>query len=107
MKTNWKNKLKEVLKKDEFSEISAKTPLTKTDKTQMDVVSSVFVSGQLGHISEKTKNIEVVPQCSNCGLEMNLIENNTLWFCPLGCESRSITNEIKKDVRLQTGASVC
>ena len=25
------------------------------------------------------------PACENCGLEMNLIESDTLWFCPFGC----------------------
>lgn len=93
MKTNWKNKLKEVLKKDDFSEMSAKTILTKTDNTRTNVVSSVFVSGQLGRISEKTGNIKLFPRCSNCELEMTLIENNTLWFCPLGCESNPINTK--------------
>lgn len=26
--------------------------------------------------------------CSNCNLEMDLIEDGNLWFCPFGCESR-------------------
>lgn len=88
MKTNWKNKLKKVLGKDEISEVSAKTQLTKTDKTKSVVVSSVFVSGQLRDISEKNQNAKDSSICSNCGLELKLIENNTLWFCPFGCESR-------------------
>lgn len=25
------------------------------------------------------------PVCENCCLEMNLIQNDTLWFCPFGC----------------------
>lgn len=106
MKTNWKNKLKEVLKKDEFSEMSAKTALTKTDKTKLNVVSSVFVSGQLRHIPEKNEPTRKFPNCSNCALEMNLIESNTLWFCPLGCESRSTKKEIKKDVRSSPSANL-
>ncbi len=89
----WKNRLKTVLagtpktgKKEKCLEMA----LTKTDKTSSVVVSSVFVSGQLRHFSEKTKNIEILPKCSNCDLEMNLIENNTLWFCPLGCEKQNV-----------------
>lgn len=27
------------------------------------------------------------PKCLNCGLPMNLIENDSLWFCPFGCSS--------------------
>ena len=27
------------------------------------------------------------PKCSNCGLPMKLIENDSLWFCPFGCNS--------------------
>jgi hypothetical protein len=29
------------------------------------------------------------PKCGNCTLPMKLIENNTVWFCPFGCESKS------------------
>ena len=88
MKTNWKNKLKAVLGKDDFSEVSTKTQLTKTDKTKSVVVSSAFVSGQLRDTSEKIENIKFSPICSNCGLELKLIENGTIWFCPMGCEKR-------------------
>ena len=31
---------------------------------------------------------EAAPKCSNCDLEMKLIENKTLWFCPLGCTKK-------------------
>lgn len=55
MKTNWKNKLKAALEKDEFLEVSTKTQLTKTDKTTSDGVLSVFVSGGLGHILKKKR----------------------------------------------------
>ena len=88
IKTDWKNKLKAVLEKDKFSEVSTKTQLTKTDETQSVIVSSVFVSGQLRDISRKNEKINSPPICSNCGLELNLIENNTLWFCQMGCEKR-------------------
>jgi len=30
------------------------------------------------------------PKCENCDLEMNLIENDTLWFCPLGCSKLEV-----------------
>ena len=47
MKTNWKTKLKTVLEKDEFSEVSLKKALTKADKTKSEVVLSAFVSAYL------------------------------------------------------------
>ncbi len=43
-KTNWKNKLKTVLGKDEFLEVSTNSALTKADKTRIKLVSSVNVS---------------------------------------------------------------
>lgn len=37
----------------------------------------------------KAQIIEALsPHCSNCNLQMNLIDGGNLWFCPLGCESR-------------------
>ena len=32
---------------------------------------------------------QLSPKCSNCTLPMQLISDDTLWFCPLGCESRN------------------
>lgn len=87
----WKNKLKTVLSETaqlEKTEICLEKALTKADKTLTNVVSSVFVSGQLRHIPEKLINIELTPKCSNCDLEMIFIGNENIWFCPLGCESR-------------------
>ena len=43
-KTNWKNKLKTVLGKDEFLEVSTNSALAKADKTRIKLVSSVNVS---------------------------------------------------------------
>ncbi len=43
-KTNWKNKLKTVLGKDEFLEVSTNSALPKADKTRIKLVSSVNVS---------------------------------------------------------------
>ena len=89
----WKNKLKMFLAetaKPEKTEKYLKKALTITDNTHSDVVSSVIVSGKLRDFSEKTSKTTFSPNCSNCGLEMNLIENNTLWFCPLGCEKRNV-----------------
>lgn len=31
------------------------------------------------------------PKCTNCALPMQLIDNGNLWFCQLGCESRTKT----------------
>lgn len=37
----------------------------------------------------KRRLIEALsPQCSTCTSPMKLIEDGTLWFCPLGCQSR-------------------
>ncbi len=35
---------------------------------------------------------QLSPKCSNCTQPMELINNGTLWFCPLGCESRKISD---------------
>lgn len=88
----WKNKLKSVLSQAAESKNSVmclEKAMTKTDKTHTGLVSSVFVSGHLRDIPEKTITEEIPPECSNCGLQMNLIENETLWFCPLGCTKRN------------------
>jgi hypothetical protein len=38
----------------------------------------------------KSSLIEVLsPKCSECKYPMTLINSGTLWFCPMGCESRS------------------
>ncbi len=37
------------------------------------------------------------PKCSNCTLAMELIENGTLWFCPLGCESKERHSAVRLD----------
>jgi hypothetical protein len=37
----------------------------------------------------KAQIIEALsPHCSNCDLQMQLIDGGNVWFCPLGCESR-------------------
>lgn len=33
------------------------------------------------------------PACSKCSLRLELIFDNTLWFCPFGCESRQINEK--------------
>ncbi|MCA1623168.1 MAG: hypothetical protein LC768_03505 [Acidobacteria bacterium] len=40
--------------------------------------------------AQQSNKIIASPKCSNCGLEMNLIEDGTLWFCPFGCESLEV-----------------
>ncbi len=70
LKTKPKKKLSAFF--DRFTEKSATESNTK-------VTSSVIIS--------------IKPQCSNCDLEMKLIENNTLWFCPMGCESKKVQKE--------------
>lgn len=41
----------------------------------------------------KAQIVEAVsPKCSKCCLPMKLIDNNRLWFCPFGCESKKPSN---------------
>jgi hypothetical protein len=56
-KTNWKNKLKTVLEKEEFLGLPTNSPLTKADKTRIKLVSSVNVSGQLVDTFKKTPGL--------------------------------------------------
>ncbi len=87
----WKSKLKKVLAetaKPKKTEIYLKNALTKTDKTSLNLVSSVFVSDKLRHFSKKMQNMRLLPNCSNCDLQMIFIQNENIWFCPLGCESK-------------------
>ena len=102
----WKNKLKTVLaetSETKNSGICLEKALTKTDKTPMNIVSSVFVSGQLRDNSEKKQNIEVLPNCSNCDLQMIFTQNDDLFFCPLGCESQ-VANAEKEQRNNQNAA---
>lgn len=81
MKIDWKSELKKNLKKQDMSK----------NITAINCGlhhSAVNRSSVLKDISKKNVQSDKFPNCSNCGLEMKLIENNTLWFCPLGCESR-------------------
>jgi hypothetical protein len=89
----WKNKLKTVLAtmpKTEKTVICLKMALTKTDKTQPALVSSAFVSDELTYFPKNFGITGRLLKCSNCDLEMNLIENDMLWFCPFGCESQKV-----------------
>lgn len=44
----------------------------------------------LGFPNSKNPENPENPECENCGLEMILVENNTLWFCQMGCGSRKV-----------------
>jgi hypothetical protein len=57
IKTDWKAKLKTTLAVKEKNEEGSKTPLTKGDKTQINVVSSVFVSAEPSRTAEKNENV--------------------------------------------------
>ena len=91
MKTDWKNKLKAVLAETataKKSEIYLKTELTKTDKTPIQEVSSVFVSDELADISEKQIfQIEDLTACPVCTIPAKNEQSDALHvtFCPLGC----------------------
>ncbi len=40
----------------------------------------------------KSQIIEALsPHCANCDLSMRIINNGSLWFCPLGCQSQKRT----------------
>lgn len=60
-----------------------------TDNTGLRIVGTA-TKKQLEFIRIwKRQIIEILcPNCSNCGLEMNVIETGKLWFCALGCETR-------------------
>jgi len=58
-KTNWKTKLKTVLGKDEFSEVSTNSALPKADKRHLSLVSSAFGSSNLAYSS---KNLTDSPE---------------------------------------------
>ncbi len=52
--------------------------LTKTTPNQFEIIRLW-----------KRQIIEALsPECSNCTMPMNLIENGNLWFCGFGCESK-------------------
>ena len=96
----WKNKLKMLLAKTaemEKTEIYPKTALTNTDKIKTDLVSSatdlvssVFVSGQLRHISKNSElsddimeqnrvaNTKEFYNCPNCVAQIPMVED----VCP-------------------------
>lgn len=52
-------------------------------KNPFDTFDTPLTKAKLENFISK----EIIFKCSNCGLEMNLIENNSLWFCPIGCQS--------------------
>jgi hypothetical protein len=81
----WKNRLKTVLAEAAKTEICLEKALTKADKTQPNLVLSAFVSERLGQTSEKSKDIGVLPECSNCGLKLEIWENKL--FCAMGCKN--------------------
>ena len=65
----------EVSKVSKAQNDSHKDPFDTFDTSLTKVNPEIFISK------------EIIFRCSNCGLEMNLIENNSLWFCPIGCQS--------------------
>ncbi len=89
----WKNKLKAVLAKQaktQKTEMCLEKTLTKADKTSLYLVSSVFVSGQLRHISENSElsddimeqnrvaNTKEFYNCPNCVAQIPMVED----VCP-------------------------
>lgn len=74
MKTNWKTKLKTVLEKDEFSEVSLKKELTKADKTQLNLVLSAFVSDNLVDTSQKKCELTEIKSSELCAFLNQFIE---------------------------------
>jgi hypothetical protein len=64
-----------------------------TDKQSLRIVGAI-TKRQLEVVRIwKHSLIEALsPKCSNCALPMLLINNSSLWFCPLGCQS------LKKDI---------
>lgn len=74
--------LRELQKTDIFLEVTGKNSLRITGKATREQLETCR--------QWKAQLIESLsPKCSNCGLPLELIEDGKLWFCPLGCESRS------------------
>lgn len=70
----------------EKTEISLEQALSKTDKTEPDLsVLSVFDSGQLPPFPENLRKIESEMECSICGLELEIWQNEL--FCSMGCRN--------------------
>lgn len=65
--------------------------LSITDKSTLRIVGTA-TKRQLEIIRIWKRQIieSLSPNCSNCNLEMILIENSSLWFCAMGCESRKV-----------------
>jgi len=63
--------------------------LALTSKSTLRITGKA-TAAQLGACRRfKAQIIEALSNhCSNCNLQMNLIDDGNLWFCPLGCESR-------------------
>lgn len=76
-------KISENIPDSEVSKVSKGQ--NKVEKPTFDTFDTALPDiNQKNFFSDKAK-----PSCSNCDLQMNLIENGKLWFCPLGCESRN------------------
>ena len=59
--------------------------------------NSLHVKGELTSAQKETVRLwkqnlinALLPKCVNCTLPMRLIENNTLWLCPFGCQSLEV-----------------
>ncbi len=63
--------------------------LALTSKSTLRITGKA-TPAQLGDCRRfKAQIIEALSNhCSNCNLQMQLIDGSNLWFCPLGCESR-------------------
>lgn len=67
--------------------------LSVTDNSKLHIVGTAKPAQlQLIRIWKRHIIEALSPKCSNCTLAMQIIDNGTLWFCPLGCESQ------KKDI---------
>jgi len=77
MKTDWKNELKKILKKQDMSK----------NGTAINCEKGLNAVNRSSVLKEIRKKSCFSPKCSNCELAMGLTKNNTLWFCELGCGS--------------------
>lgn len=87
-----KNYYAEFLQKKNSENIQ-ESEVSKVSKGQIQTEKQAFDTFDTALSSVNQKNFickKDAPNCSNCGLEMSLIENGKLWFCPLGCESRKV-----------------
>lgn len=72
--------------------------LTLTDKSSLRIKGEATETQIETCRRFKAQIIEALSlHCSNCALPMRIIDNGSLWFCPLGCQSRKRHSSARLD----------